>query len=230
MLEWNECAVVLPCLNEATTIATLVTALRQRFSTVVVVDDGSTDETAVSARNAGALVLSHDRNRGKGLALRTGLSRARQNGFEWAFTLDGDGQHAPDDLPSFLEAAEQTGALLLVGNRMDNAAAIPWLRRQVNRWLSRRLSWRTGRHLPDTQCGFRLLHLGTWASLHLRTERYEVESETLMAFLDANHPVTFVPIRVIGRGRKSSIRPLVDTLRWWKWWRQGCRCRLKAEG
>jgi hypothetical protein len=90
----------------------------------------------------------------------------------------------------------------------------------VNRWMSRQLSRRAGRRLPDTQCGFRLVHLETWATLSLSTEHFEIESEMLMAFLAARHPVEFVPIRVIGRGRRSHIRPLADSLRWWKWWRQ----------
>jgi hypothetical protein len=213
------CAVVIPCFNEAASIATLVVAVRRHLPTVLVVDDGSTDDTAALAAPAGATVAGHERNLGKGAALKTGLSRALRQGFEWAFTLDGDGQHALDDLPAFMRCAEQTGALLVVGNRMHNARAIPWLRRRVNRCMSRQLSRRAGQHLPDTQCGFRLIHLATWAALPLKAQRFEVESETLMAFLAAKHPVAFVPIRVIGRGRTSRINPVTDSLRWWKWWR-----------
>ena len=187
--------------------------------TVLVVDDGSTDDTAAAARMGGATVVSHAKNSGKGAALRTGLSLAGKEGFEWAFTLDGDGQHAPDDMPAFLHCAGQTGALLVAGNRMRQARAIPWLRRQVNGWMSRQLSRRAGRRLPDTQCGFRLIHLKTWAALSLKTERFEVESETLMAFLAADCRVAFVPVQVIGRGRRSHIRPVADSWRWWRWWR-----------
>jgi glycosyltransferase involved in cell wall biosynthesis len=211
--------VVIPCFNEGDSIAGLVAATRRQFPRVLVVDDGSTDDTAAQAQTAGAQVVPHAKNLGKGAALKTGLSQARQQGFEWAFTLDGDGQHVPDDMPVFLERAGQTGALLVVGNRMPNARAIPWLRRQVNRWISRQLSRRAGRPLPDSQCGFRLIHLEAWAALPLKTEHFEVESETLMAFLAAAHPVAFVPIRVIGRGRSSHIHPVADSLRWWRWWR-----------
>jgi glycosyltransferase involved in cell wall biosynthesis len=220
MFAVKTCAAVIPCLNERAGVAALVAALRQQLPRVMVVDDGSVDDTAARAGVAGATVLRHERNFGKGAALRTGLSQARRQGFDWAVTLDGDGQHAPDDLPVFLQRAEQTGARLIIGDRMHQARAIPWLRRQVNRWMSRQLSRRAGRHLPDTQCGFRLVHLETWATLSLSTEHFEIESEMLMAFLAARHPVEFVPIRVIGRGRRSHIRPLADSLRWWKWWRQ----------
>lgn len=223
MLGTTTCVAVIACFNEAGTIAALVTALRRSLASVIVVDDGSTDASSSLASEAGAEVIAHRRNLGKGTALKTGLSYARQRGFEWALVLDGDGQHAPEDWPAFWRCAEQTGALLVVGNRMHCARAIPWLRRQVNRWMSRRLSRHAGRHLPDTQCGFRLVHLSTWATLPLNTEHFEIESEMLMAFLAAGHPVEFVPIRVIGRGYRSHIRPVTDSLRWWKWWRRFTR-------
>ena len=219
MLGSKTCAVVVPCFNEGASIAALVAAVRQHLPCVMVANDGSTDDTAILARDAGAVVLNHERNLGKGAALKTGLSQALTQGFEWAVTLDGDGQHAPEDLPALLRCAKQTGALLVIGNRMDNAHAMPWLRRRVNRWMSRKLSQRAGRQLPDTQSGFRLIHLGTWAALPLKTERFEVESETLMAFLAAGQRVEFVPIQVIRSRRGSHIRLVADSLRWLRWWR-----------
>ena len=219
MLGSTTCMVVIPCFNEGGSIAALVAAVRRHLPRVTVVNDGSTDDTPTLAARTGAVVVSHERNLGKGAALRTGLSSAQKQGFEWALTLDGDGQHAPEDVPALLRCAGQTGARLVIGNRMHNARAIPWLRRQVNRWMSRRLSRLAGRPLPDTQCGLRLMHLGTWAALPLKTERFEVESETLMAFLAAGRRVEFVPIRVIRSSRRSHIHPVADTLRWFKWWR-----------
>lgn len=220
MFAAKTCTAVIPCFNEARTIAPLVSALRQQLPLVLVVNDGSADRTAALAQIAGAVVINHEHNRGKGAALRAGLSLALKQGFEWAATLDGDAQHAPEDLPAFLRCAEQPGARLIIGNRMHNARAIPWLRRLVNRWMSKRLSHLAGRLLPDSQCGFRLIHLQTWASLPLDTEHFEVESETLMAFLRAGHRVEFVPIRVIRSRRRSRIQPLADTVRWWRWWRK----------
>jgi glycosyltransferase involved in cell wall biosynthesis len=211
--------VVIPCFNEGATIAPLVVEARRQVPTVVVVDDASTDDTVARARGAGAIVVRHGRNLGKGAALRTGLSAAREQGFAWAATLDGDGQHAPADLPALRHCAEESGARLVVGDRMHAANAMPWLRRRVNFWMSRKLSRRVGRGLPDTQSGFRLIHLRTWAALPLRAERFEVESEMLLAFLAADCPVAFVPIQVIRSSRGSHIRPIADTLRWWKWWR-----------
>ena len=219
VLEPTICAAVIPCLNEFASIATLVAAVCRHVPQVLVVDDGSTDETASLAKNAGAVVIKHARNLGKGAALKTGLSHALKQNFEWAVTLDGDGQHAPEDLPALLQCAEQTGALLAIGNRMNEARKMSWLRRRVNQWMSRKLSQRAGRHLPDTQSGFRLIHLRTWAALSLNTEHFEVESEMLMAFLAAKRRVEFVPIRVIRSRRASHIRPVADSLRWLRWWR-----------
>lgn len=219
MLETTKCAAVIPCFNESAGIVNLIRAVRQLLPMVLVVDDGSTDATATLAEKAGAVVVKHEFNFGKGSALKTGFSRALKQGCEWAVTLDGDGQHAPEDLPALLRCAEKTGALLVIGNRMNETWKIPWLRRRVNHWMSRKLSRHAGRPLPDTQSGFRLIHLRTWAALPLKTKHFEVESEMLMAFLAAEHPVAFVPVQVIGQSRGSRIRPVTDSLRWWKWWR-----------
>jgi hypothetical protein len=141
-----------------------------------------------------------------------------QQGLVWAVTLDGDGQHAPGDLPGLLRRARETGAALVIGNRMDQARKMAWRRRLANRWMSRQLSRQAGRHLPDTQSGFRLMHLETWGALPLRAERFEVESETLMAFLAARQRVEFVPVQVIESRRNSHIHPVSDAVRWLKWW------------
>lgn len=212
-------AVVIPCQNEERTIGALVAAVRRRTATALVVDDGSRDATARLAAKAGATVISHPRNLGKGAALKTGLAAARAQGLARAVVMDGDGQHDPEDIPKFGEKCRKSGSALVIGNRMGAAAAIPWLRRQVNRWMSRRISLRAGRELPDTQCGFRLLDLDAWAGLSCRTRHFEVESEMLLAFLEAGYRVDFVPIRVIGRAAHSHINPITDTWRWWRWWR-----------
>src|SRR5262245_46544986 len=144
-MRWpSQCAVVFPCLNEAATIESLVHNVRRLLPAVIVVDDGSTDSTAALAAAAGADVVRNDRPSGQVAALSAGWKRAQERGFSWAFSMYGDGQHAPSDIPAFLNCAERTGARLIVGNRMVNAVAIPWLRRHVNRWMSCRISRLTG--------------------------------------------------------------------------------------
>jgi glycosyltransferase involved in cell wall biosynthesis len=220
-MDWPaQCAVVIPCLNEAAAIESLVRQVREHLPSVIVVDDGSTDATGERARRAGAEVLRHDRPEGKGAALQDGLKLARERGFAWALTLDGDGQHSPGDIPAFLEHAACTGAALVIGNRMTDASRMPWLRRQVNRWMSRRLSLLAGYALPDTQCGFRLLKLEAWSQMPITTRHFEIESEMLLAFVGAGHPVEFIPIQVIYKAEQSKIHPWRDTMRWFRWLRK----------
>jgi len=225
-MDWTQhCTAVIPCFNEAGTIARVIAGVRRFVPRLVVVDDGSADDTAATARSAGAEVLSLPSNSGKGAALRAGLERAGANGFTWALTLDGDGQHSPDDIPAFFARAEATAAALVIGDRLGNPAGMPWLRRRVNGWMTRRLARLTGATLGDSQCGFRLLHLKAWSGLTLKASRFEVESEMLVAFLAAGHALEFVPIQVINQTRPSRIHPLWDTGRWFRWWWSCCGSR-----
>jgi glycosyltransferase involved in cell wall biosynthesis len=220
-VNWREqCGVVIPCLNEASSIGDVVTKTRSYLPTVVVVDDGSSDETSRLATQSGGLVLRHGSPQGKGVALATGLRWLDEKGFSWALTMDGDGQHATCDIPKFLDCAMQCGATLLVGNRMSEPAGMPWLRRNVNRWLSRRLSHLAGQPLPDSQCGFRLFQLGVWASLDLHTSHFETESEMLLSFIAARQKIAFVPVEVIYKTEQSKIDPIRDSWRWLRWWWQ----------
>lgn len=193
--------------------------IRWRLPTVIVIDDGSSDETGKLAAQAGAEVLRHERPQGKGVALSFGWRRAYERGFLWALTMDGDGQHSPEDIPVFLDCAAKGQAALIVGNRMSNPCGMPWVRRQVNRWMSQRLSRLAGCDLPDTQCGFRMMNLSAWSNLQLQTSHFEIESELLLAFAAAGHRIEFVPIQVIYQDEESKIRPLKDTWRWFRWLR-----------
>ena len=227
-MNWpDRCTAVIPCWNEASSIGSLVTQVRAHLPEVVVVDDGSTDATALRAAASGAKVIRHANNLGKGAALRTGLGNVESLGREWALMLDGDGQHSPEEIPAFLNRAAATGASLVVGNRFGPVmiGAMPLLRRLVNRWMSRRLSIRAGQCLPDSQCGFRLVRISAWAALPLRTDHFEIESEMLLAFANAGLRIEFVPVAVIPSSRPSRVRALQDTVRWFCWWRQATRSR-----
>lgn len=195
---------------------------------VLVVDDGSPDETARLAAEAGADVLRQAENRGKGAALRKGLQAAFDAGCEYAITMDGDGQHDPADLAQFVAAADGGEVDLVVGNRMAAPQSMPWLRRWVNRWMSRRISRLAGRPLPDTQCGYRLVRLSAWRELDLQTTRFEIESEMLLSFVAAGLRVEFVPVRTIYKTEQSKIHPVRDTIRWFRWWRQVKQSRRRG--
>ena len=229
-MDWRtQCAAVIPCLNEQGTIEPLVRALSGHVAAIYVVDDGSSDGTARTAAAAGAQVLHHETAQGKGVALRAGWQRAREAGWSWALALDGDGQHAAEDVPAFFECAERTGAALVVGNRMIAAQDMPRLRRCINRWMSARLSHLAHQDLPDSQCGFRLMNLDALPRLQIAASHFEIESEVLLAFIRCGYRVEFVPIRVIYKAEQSKIHPGRDTLRWLRWWYQARRSQAAKE-
>jgi glycosyltransferase involved in cell wall biosynthesis len=213
------CAAVIPCLNEAAAISGVVQAARKYVPTVFVIDDGSQDNTSLIAKRAGAEVLRNNSPRGKGAALQTGWKYAQERGFEWVLTMDGDGQHAAEDIPGFLDTVERTGAELIVGNRMGNSEGMPWLRRNVNRWMSARISKHAGVPLPDSQCGFRLMNLQAWSELRITATGFDIESDVLVEFAARGYAIRFVPIRVIYKTEQSKIHPMRDTIRWFRWWR-----------
>lgn len=218
MINWpGQCAAVIPCFNEAGCIGEVVSQVRSFLPRVIVVDDGSTDSTAVIARHAGADVIRFAKNHGKGAALQAGWRRAHAEGFSWVLLLDGDGQHAAGDIPEFFTRAEAGGYDLVVGNRMNDCASMPWLRRHANQWMSRRLSHLTGVALPDSQCGFRLVNLEKLHGLALRVNRFEIESAMLAAFCQARLKISFVPAQTIYRRGRSKINPVTDTFRWLRW-------------
>jgi glycosyltransferase involved in cell wall biosynthesis len=225
----RDCAAVIPCFNEAGHLRRLVAEVKEHVSHVIVVDDGSWDETSGQAQAAGADVVRLKKNSGKGVALRCGWWQARELGFKWVLMLDGDGQHSADDIPKFFRGAEAGGAKLVVGNRMDDTRRMPLVRRWANRWMSRRISQMAGVVLPDSQCGFRLAHLETLLNLQIRANRFEVESAMLIAFVAAGVRVKFVPVQTIYRSQASHINPVADSWRWLRWRRdQGVSRRAFA--
>jgi glycosyltransferase involved in cell wall biosynthesis len=223
-MDWRAaCAAVIPCLDEEKAIGPLVASVRRQLPKTYVVDDGSADATSAQAGKAGAVVLRHAVTLGKGAALQTGWSRACEDGYRWVLMMDGDGQHSPDDIPSFFQCAERTSASLVVGNRMDQASRIPWLRRWVNRWMSWQLSKLTGRTLLDSQCGFRLMNVEILMRLPISSKHFEIESEMLLRFAQAGLAIAFVPIQVVYKEERSKIHPWRDTVRWFRWRHQVLR-------
>lgn len=218
--------VLVPAYREEGRIGETVAAVLRYCPCVVVIDDGSDDGTADEARRAGAVVLRHKRNQGKGKALETGFDYARREGFEFLLTLDGDGQHDAADIPAFVDAYQRGSAAVLVGNRMSRPESMPWLRRLTNRFMSGLLSRRMGQRVPDTQCGYRLFRCDVLPMQGMASARFAMESEILLDLAQDGVSVGSVPIRVIYRDEKSKINPLVDTLRFFRMlWLHGRRPR-----
>src|ERR1051325_6408422 len=150
---------LIPCYKEASGVAQVVRRACRHVETVVVIDDGSPDATAEAAKTAGATVLRHEVNRGKGAAIATGLQHALANGYELMIFLDGDGQHNPDEIPKFIETHRKSQASIVLGNRMSDLKNMPTIRKWTNQFTSWMLSRMAGQRIDDSQCGYRMLHL-----------------------------------------------------------------------
>ena len=215
--------VVIPTYNESKTIAGLIQQARSLGFEVVVIDDGSSDNTADIAATCKAQVLRNVKNLGKGAALAKGYNFALAQGFDAVISMDGDGQHSCADLAVFMRKAESSGCGVIVGNRMAIIKQMPWLRVATNRFMSRLISKITGQYIPDTQCGFRLIKKDLLRKLNLSTSKYETESEILIQAARLGFKIESVPVRTIYSGQKSRINPFVDSLRFLRFIIGTCR-------
>jgi glycosyltransferase involved in cell wall biosynthesis len=205
-------AALIPAFNEAETIAEVVAGVRPHVDLVIVVDDGSGDGTSDLARRAGAEVLSHPQNRGKGHAVRTGLAEILTRDYSHVLMLDGDMQHRPDEAPRLLDAARATGAELVVGERQFRRDAMPASRYHANRIGSRALSGFMGVRLGDTQCGYRVFRTDVLRRMRLRATGYDIETEMLVKVGRLGGRIEHVPVTAV-YGVRSKLRPVRDTTR-----------------
>jgi glycosyltransferase involved in cell wall biosynthesis len=212
------CALI-PAFDEASHIAAVVEGTRRHVQEVVVTDDGSRDGTGEVAEAAGAICLRSASNRGKASALRQGIEFAAAKDFTHVLTLDGDGQHCPDDIPTLIEAASRTGADMVIGTRSFDRAGMPFSRYCSNTIGSRVASALVGQPIRDSQCGFRLLRLDRLWSLTLRSKFYEFEMEVLIKMARAGGKIVEAPVRTVyenGQAR-SKMKPVRDTVRICLW-------------
>lgn len=209
-------AAVIPAFLEEKHIGDVVRRTLQQLDHVLVVDDGSTDATAENARNAGAEVIVHEQNRGKGESIKTGLRHWLDRGFAYVAILDGDGQHLPEELVLFLEMAAATRAEILIGTRMNNVRDMPHLRRFVNRYMSSKISRVCRQQVPDTQCGFRMIHRSVIPDILGGADRFDYETEMLIIASRKGCQIESVPITTVYSDEVSSIHPVRDTLRFFK--------------
>jgi glycosyltransferase involved in cell wall biosynthesis len=197
---------LIPALDEGPRIAGVVLAAAAHLP-VVVVDDGSTDDTAARAEAAGATVVRQRPNQGKGAALRAGFRHAIASGCEAVVTLDADGQHDPAEIPRFLEAHARTGADLVIGRR--DFRRMPPVRRLANDLGGVAFSWAVGRPIPDNQSGYRLIGRRLMDDLLASRETgFEFEVEMITTCIRAGGRLEWVPIRTIYAGEPSHVRPL----------------------
>lgn len=188
--------IAIPAYNAAAHVGQVVAGALRSGLPVLVIDDGSTDETATAAEQAGAQVLRHQANRGKGAALQTGFAFADRNGAEAVLTLDADGQHDPDEIASLAAAWKQAPGSLVLGVRSFDPALMPRRSRIGNRISTFFISRFARRHHSDTQTGFRIYPRRLF-TLPLRTSRFDTETELLLWASKLHVPLIEVPIQTI---------------------------------
>ena len=204
---------VIAAFNEGPNIREVVLGTRPHVDAVIVVDDGSTDDTAAAAEGAGAEVVRHAANRGKGVAVRSGLDAVRGRGFSHVLLMDGDLQHRPADVPRLVAAAAAGDADVIVGARTFDRAQMPASRYWSNVIGSWALGGLVGVPIRDTQSGFRLIRLAALEPLTLTSTGYEIETEMLIRLARRGSTVREVPVALAYDGAPSKLRPIRDTTR-----------------
>ena len=201
---------LLPAYNESKTIGQIIQESSEFINDIIVIDDGSSDETAEIAGACSAICLKNPTNCGKGNALRKGFAYALARGYELVFTMDSDGQHQPVDIPRFLEHFGNTQPDILIGARdtQDFRTSMPLHRRVNNRLISYVGSKLCGQRVPDFQSGYRLIRAEVLRQVKLETERYETESELLIKAGRLGFRIESLPIQTRYGDEISHIKPL----------------------
>jgi glycosyltransferase involved in cell wall biosynthesis len=210
----NKICAVIPAYNASRTIEILIKKISRYIhrENIIVVDDGSEDETYRIATNFGVNVVRHERNFGKGRALKTGFEFALKNGFELIFTIDADLQHNPERIPAFIRKLDE-GFDIVVGNRMNNLRGMPLERILSNKITSFLISLRTGQKIHDSQCGFRLIKREVIDKISIKSDGFVFESEFLIRSALSGFKIGFVDIETIYNNEVSNIKHLSDTLK-----------------
>jgi glycosyltransferase involved in cell wall biosynthesis len=208
--------IIIPAYNEEDSIAKVLSSLNFLPQDITVVDDGSTDNTVPQSRSFGVNVIRHEKNRGKGMAHRTGFEFASKVGATWAITMDADGQHSPEDLPKFIRAIKEKRGDMILGERKISIRTMPFLRFLTNLVTSFIVSILGGKRVKDSQSGFRAIRKEIFASIPLSTCNFQTESELIIKAARRGFKTASVPVRTIYNKSQSYIKPSLDILRFTK--------------
>lgn len=209
--ESDICAII-PAYNACDTVVDVIKGVSRYLNTVVVVDDGSTDKTKQVVSDTSAVLLSHNRNEGKGTALRTGFEFMINNRFEAAITLDADKQHNPDEIPAFLETYRSGKPDIIIGSRMHAKHLIPAYRYIPNRIGVACISWAAGIPVLDSQSGYRLYSRNLLEHITITARGYSAETELIIKAGKYGFRVENIPVEAIYFPEGGShYRPVIDT-------------------
>jgi glycosyltransferase involved in cell wall biosynthesis len=207
---------LIPSYQCAATVAAVVADARRHLEAVLVVDDGSDDGTGERARLAGADVMRHPRNRGKGAALVSGMRHLAAQGFTHAVSMDGDGQHLGSEIPKVLARARAQPGAIVIGVRTIGHQAVATVNLLGNRVANLAVRIAAGVPVGDTQSGFRVYPVASTLALRVDGERFEYETTVIIHALRAGVSVCSIPVGVYYppiAERRSHYRKVADTLR-----------------
>ena len=192
-----KCCVIIPTYNNDKTLETVIRDVQNYTDAIIIVNDGSTDNTSRILNHYGHFhILSHENNRGKGLALRTGFTFAINKGFRYAITIDSDGQHFPADLPEFVTWIEKDPDSLIVGARNMTQSGVPGTSSFGHKFSIFWFRVETGLKIPDVQSGFRLYPLDKIKDIRFYTTRFEFEVEILVRAAWKGIKILSIPVNV----------------------------------
>lgn len=215
--EHHECCVIVPTYNNAATLGKVLDDIQQYTRNIIVVNDGSTDHTrAVLKKYVNIDLLDYSKNKGKGYALRMGFKKALKLGYNYAITMDSDGQHFAKDLEKFLDKLDKNTGALIIGSRNMDQEGIPGKSSFGHRFSNFWYRVETGKKLPDTQSGFRLYPIKALRHFRFFTRKFEFEIEVIVRAAWKGIPVLTVPVDVYyarGKERISHFRPFRDFTR-----------------
>lgn len=215
-------AVVIPAYNSERTIGDVLKRVKQIIpeNHIIVVNDGSHDQTVRFCEVAGVQVLSYPQNQGKGAALKRGFLKCLESDYDGIITLDADGQHPPELIPNLIECFKMNSADIVIGSRMASLKNMPFSRILSNKMTSWLISRRIQQPVEDSQCGFRLIRRAVIENLQLNLKKFDFESEIIIKAGLAGYQICSVPIATIYNNYGSSINHVTDTFRFIKlFWR-----------
>ena len=217
---WNQKSakvlILIPAYNAASSLNDLIKRIGASVDNpdILVVDDGSQDDTEQILKSSGVKYINSVVNRGKGHALRTGFTHAVGNGYDYVITLDADLQHLPEELLRFYENLGKGD--IYIGTRNMHASRMPFLRSLTNNLTSLIISIFGGVRFRDSQSGYRMMAVDLLDKIEVRSDRYDFESELLFRLGMMKARVIEIPISTIYEGSKSYINPFIDTGRFIK--------------
>ncbi len=208
---------IIPSYNVEATLGNVIDEIRNIVSEIIVINDGSSDNTRKIAEEKGVRVIEHSKNMGLGSALRTGFEEALKHDFDAVITIDGDGQHEGEDIKKIVEYYKKNNCPVIIGSRLKNRKEwenFPKLRLMGNLIMTFLTNLSCGKKATtDSQSGLRLIERGVLKKLNLKSKRMEISSELILEINRNRYSISELPIKAIYRKEKSNYKVVLDSLR-----------------